>query len=253
DVEELAASTDGVAHRIRGLLSLEPHALARWPTLSPGERKRWQVGAALAASPGILLLDEPTNHLDDSAREQLVAALSGFDGIGIVVSHDRDLLNALTSRTLRLEAGALREWPGCYDVARSLWEAEAKREQDAYEAVQQRARRLERRLREQRERRAQAASRMRTSVQMKNCHDSDVRGRLKLTRRRSAEAALARDVRRVRHALDRTRGEAARFHVERAIGRDVPIKHAPPPVPWLLRLDEQAIQARGRVLRPDRH
>ena len=47
---------------------LDPDALARWPTLSPGERKRWQIGAALAREPGCLVLDEPTNHLDADAR-----------------------------------------------------------------------------------------------------------------------------------------------------------------------------------------
>ncbi|MCA9518700.1 MAG: ATP-binding cassette domain-containing protein, partial [Myxococcales bacterium] len=41
---------------------LDPDDVPRWPTLSPGERKRWQIAAALAARPDVLLLDEPTNH-----------------------------------------------------------------------------------------------------------------------------------------------------------------------------------------------
>ena len=79
-------------------LSLRADELARWPTLSPGERKRWQVGAALAARPDVLILDEPTNHLDAEARAVLVAVLERFSGIGVLVSHDRELLDALDAR-----------------------------------------------------------------------------------------------------------------------------------------------------------
>jgi len=41
-----AASLGGEACRLIGELALRPEKIARWPTLSPGERKRWQVGAA---------------------------------------------------------------------------------------------------------------------------------------------------------------------------------------------------------------
>ncbi|MBW2460594.1 MAG: ATP-binding cassette domain-containing protein, partial [Deltaproteobacteria bacterium] len=61
--------------RLRARLGLDPGQLARWQTLSEGERKRWQVGAALAQDPDVLLLDEPTNHLDQSARAHLTGAL----------------------------------------------------------------------------------------------------------------------------------------------------------------------------------
>jgi ATPase subunit of ABC transporter with duplicated ATPase domains len=73
-IERFAAATDGVARRIQGELALAPAALARWSTLSPGERKRWQVGAALASEPGVLMLNEPTDHLDVEARALLLDA-----------------------------------------------------------------------------------------------------------------------------------------------------------------------------------
>ncbi len=60
----LATSTDGAARRWTGRLGLDPEGFQHWPTLSPGERKRWQVAAALAAEPAVLQLGEPTNHLD---------------------------------------------------------------------------------------------------------------------------------------------------------------------------------------------
>ncbi|HXW85580.1 MAG TPA: ATP-binding cassette domain-containing protein, partial [Candidatus Binataceae bacterium] len=113
-IERFAASLDGLARRIQGELALEPHMLARWATLSPGERRRWQVGAALAQEPAILILDEPTDHLDADVRELLVESLRRFRGIGIVVSHDRALLDSLTSYTIRVHEGSARIWRGSY-------------------------------------------------------------------------------------------------------------------------------------------
>ena len=143
---ELLAQARGPARRIHGTLGLEPGDLARWPSLSPGERKRWQIGAALAASPDILLLDEPTNHLDADARARLLAALRRFTGIGLVVSHDRALLDSLTARTLRIHHGALRTWPGSYTAARAAWEAERAAHNAGHAALQADRRVLTRQL-----------------------------------------------------------------------------------------------------------
>ncbi len=117
DILALARAQASGASRIRGRLLLDPADLSRWPTLSPGERKRWQIGAALAASPEILLLDEPTNHLDAAGRQILRSALCGFRGIGLVVSHDRALLRELTTATLRLTQSRVCLWPCTYDTA----------------------------------------------------------------------------------------------------------------------------------------
>ena len=70
-VEEFARSWDGFDAALRNRLGLDPVDLERWETLSPGERKRWQVGAALVAAPDVLLVDEPTNHLDSDTRQVL--------------------------------------------------------------------------------------------------------------------------------------------------------------------------------------
>ena len=96
EIAAFAHATDGVARRIHGELRLDAFSLARWPTLSPGERKRWQVGAALSAEPAVLMLDEPTDHLDVEARDLLIAGLERFRGVGIIVSHDRALLDRIT-------------------------------------------------------------------------------------------------------------------------------------------------------------
>src|SRR4051812_44515523 len=65
-------------------LGLEEDQPARWPTLSPGERRRWQLASALASEPDVLLLDEPTNHVDAACRRIVLGALRRFHGIGLV-------------------------------------------------------------------------------------------------------------------------------------------------------------------------
>jgi ATPase subunit of ABC transporter with duplicated ATPase domains len=71
-------------------------------SLSPGERTR--AGLALLSAQGVnaLVLDEPTNHLDLEAIEELEAALDGYDGTIVLVTHDRRLLERFEP-TQRLE------------------------------------------------------------------------------------------------------------------------------------------------------
>jgi ATPase subunit of ABC transporter with duplicated ATPase domains len=64
-------------------------------SLSPGERTRAALALLAARGVNCLVLDEPTNHLDLEAIEQLEAALAGYDGALVVVSHDRRFLEAL--------------------------------------------------------------------------------------------------------------------------------------------------------------
>ena len=64
-------------------------------TLSPGERTRAHLAELQANGVNLLVLDEPTNHLDLEAIEQLEAALAGYDGAAIVVSHDRQFLETI--------------------------------------------------------------------------------------------------------------------------------------------------------------
>jgi ATPase subunit of ABC transporter with duplicated ATPase domains len=64
-------------------------------TLSPGERTRAVLARFAAQGVNCLVLDEPTNHLDLAAIEQLEQALGGYDGTLLLVTHDRQLLEAL--------------------------------------------------------------------------------------------------------------------------------------------------------------
>jgi ATPase subunit of ABC transporter with duplicated ATPase domains len=91
------------AAKLRTQLAIEGDWLKRWSTLSHGERKRLQLAVALWQDPLLLAVDEPTNHLDCFARDRIVTALQDFKGIGILVSHDRFLLNQLCCQCAFLE------------------------------------------------------------------------------------------------------------------------------------------------------
>jgi ATPase subunit of ABC transporter with duplicated ATPase domains len=72
-------------------------------SLSPGERTRAELAGFQARGVNLLVLDEPTNHLDLPAIEQLEEALAGYAGTLILVTHDRQLLDAVDlTRTVDL-------------------------------------------------------------------------------------------------------------------------------------------------------
>lgn len=73
--------------------------------LSGGERARLTLAKLILSHMNLLILDEPTNHLDIDSREALEAALEGFDGTVLVVSHDRYLIGRLATRILELKPG----------------------------------------------------------------------------------------------------------------------------------------------------
>ena len=88
-------------------LGLGPEHVAR-PTarLSPGERTRAVLAAFALVGVNLLVLDEPTNHLDLPAIEQLEQALEGYPGTLLLVTHDRQLLEAVTvTRRVELAGG----------------------------------------------------------------------------------------------------------------------------------------------------
>lgn len=194
DVLDFASSHDPAAYGLRGRLGLEPDMIDRWPTLSPGERRRWQVAAALAREPEVLLLDEPTNHLDAETTELLVNELRRFRGIGVIVSHDRALLDRLTAHTIRVANGNVQHWKAPYSTARVEWERARESARAEAEAASQVARKLERRLADERRSAELKSAQWRRSQRYARPGDHDTTSTARTEKFRAGEAAAGRRI-----------------------------------------------------------
>ena len=85
-------------------------------SFSGGWRMRLQLARALMCPSDILLLDEPTNHLDLDALVWLEAWLQRYSGTMIVISHDREFLDAVTNVTLHIDHAKLTRYGGNYSA-----------------------------------------------------------------------------------------------------------------------------------------
>ena len=109
-------------------LGMTPWRTADVATLSGGQAKRVALAMAVAAPSELLILDEPTNHLDLAAVAWLEEWLAVYPGGLVLVSHDRYLLDRVTTRMLELDRGAGHVHEGGYAA---YLEARAEREERA--------------------------------------------------------------------------------------------------------------------------
>ncbi|MEU0680735.1 ABC-F family ATP-binding cassette domain-containing protein [Streptomyces albogriseolus] len=124
DVEERALAT-------LGELGLGHIGLDRTVgEVSGGESVMLRLAALLLSRPDVLLLDEPTNNLDLYARRRLYAAVENWQGVLVVVSHDRELLD-LVDQMADLRAGGITWYGGNY----TAYEEALAVEQDAAERM----------------------------------------------------------------------------------------------------------------------
>jgi ATP-binding cassette, subfamily F, member 3 len=116
-VEIDAYSAPSRAARILAGLGFDDAAQRRsLDDLSGGWRMRVALAAILFTEPDLLLLDEPSNHLDLEASIWLERFLRFYRHTLILVSHDRRVLNAVTTMTLHLEHGKLTAYSGSFDA-----------------------------------------------------------------------------------------------------------------------------------------
>ena len=103
--------------------------------LSGGQLKRVALARVFANPDDVLILDEPTNHLDLGAIEWLEQQIKAFKGAIVLVSHDRFLLDQVTTRMLEIDRGHTYTHAGGYS---KLLETQAEREEQAASAEQTR-------------------------------------------------------------------------------------------------------------------
>ncbi|HET8765210.1 MAG TPA: ATP-binding cassette domain-containing protein, partial [Rhodanobacter sp.] len=117
DVQQAIEARHGwdLDRRVAGVLErLELPGDADFAALSGGMKRRVLLAQALVAQPDVLLLDEPTNHLDIEAIDWLEGFLKSFAGTLLFITHDRRFLQALATRIVEIDRGALTDWPGDY-------------------------------------------------------------------------------------------------------------------------------------------
>ena len=83
--------------------------------LSGGEKTRLALAILVVSSANVLLLDEPTNNLDPASREEVLAAIRGYQGAIVLVTHDEGAVRALQpDRVLILPDGVEDLWNDSY-------------------------------------------------------------------------------------------------------------------------------------------
>ncbi|MFN7197752.1 MAG: ABC-F family ATP-binding cassette domain-containing protein, partial [Hylemonella sp.] len=112
-------------------------------SFSGGWRMRLQLARALMCPSDLLLLDEPTNHLDLDALVWLESWLQRYPGTLLVISHDREFLDAVTAVTLHLEGGQLRRYGGNYSRFELMRAQALAQQQQAYARQQAHIARLQ--------------------------------------------------------------------------------------------------------------
>jgi len=101
-------------------------------SFSGGWRMRLQLARALMCPSDLLLLDEPTNHLDLDALVWLEAWLKRYEGTMVVISHDREFLDAVTDVTLHIDAGKLVRYGGNYSKFEDMRAEQMELQQNAF-------------------------------------------------------------------------------------------------------------------------
>lgn len=116
-IEEKAAPE--VRPRVRGILGsflfTGDDSGKKVSVLSGGERARLALACMILSQTNLLIMDEPTHHLDIQAKQRLKDALINYPGALIIISHDRDFLTGLTSRTIEFAGGHIKEYLGDID------------------------------------------------------------------------------------------------------------------------------------------
>lgn len=250
-LEPFLQADEARACELRGRLRIVGDWNDRWLTLSHGERKRAQIGVALWRSPDLLAVDEPANHLDLEGRALLHEALASFSGIGLLVSHDRDLLDSLCRCTLMLSPPTATLRPGSYSAASREARKEAEAARRARKEAKRELERLSSEVRRRQEKAAQADTRR--SKRHLALRDSD--GRNKLDRARllgkdgRAGRVASQLARRTERAMEKVR--ATRAPKEHRLGIWIPGSRSPGDLLFLLSKGELTLGPGRRLLFPD--
>ncbi len=113
---------------------------------SGGEKTKLALEKLLAKHYDILLLDEPTNNLDSTTRAWLLKQLQTFNGLVLIISHDRYFIDQIAEQILEISSTELKLTPGNYHDYTARKEQHRAEQQQQYDKAQRAKRKLQRHL-----------------------------------------------------------------------------------------------------------
>ena len=248
-LEDFALDWSRGAVRLRAQLNIDDDMPWRFDALSFGERKKIQVAVAVWQNPDVLVLDEPTNHVDARCRKAIEDALRAYRGVGLLISHDRELLNSLADRCLMHEAGTWVMRPGTYDQAHGEQQRERAETAGKKAALAKDAARLA----AEADARAHLAARTAARLSARNLdkHDSDGRARRRLAVFTGQDGKAGALATRMDERASRAKQQAQSIRVEKRYDGSLWLDATPHPRATLLFMEEHAIDCgSGRLSLP---
>ena len=227
---ELIHAPDSAGWAWRSHLGLDSDWLGRWDTLSHGERKRAQLAVALWCNPPLLAVDEPTNHVDIETAALVARALRAYRGIGLLVSHDRRLLDELCTQCVFLEGGRGVLRPGGYSAGAE----QNQREHDTLCQERALADREVRMLRKERCMRRERAAGGEQARSKRGLAPGDSDGRAKIDHLRVADGKSGASLRQLEGRLAQAEARRADLGVTREFSLGIVFPARPAPRPLLL-------------------
>ena len=239
DLDDFANAYDGLAVRLRRDLAIEDDWYTRYATLSCGQQKRLQVACALWTGPDVLAMDEPTNHLDSTTRHAISAALARYGGIGLLISHDRELLDALCSQCLFFTSETAVMRPGGYTQASS----QATLERSSAIHARENARKEKARIEREGQRRREEASRTvgKRSLSGVDKHDADARYKKRIAVVSGQDGKAGKLSSRMSSRLEDANAKLATTFVEKRYDADVWFDVEPSRRKVLLRMEPEVL------------
>ncbi len=234
-LEEFFNDHSKIAYKLIDSFKLSSGWMKRWQSLSHGERKRLQLALALWESPELLAIDEPTNHLDVEAKEIIINSLLSYKGVGIIVSHDRDVLDNLCGRILFIEPPKVTMRQGNFTQASEQRLLENKHTLKAFEIKQKQYGKLQKEYK----RRSELADKSKKKSSKRNIDrkDRDAKSKIDLGRLTGKDAVGGKLKNQITNRLEKAQSDLNSIEVKREYATGINLLGSESQRNFLLKLD----------------
>ncbi|MBQ9059047.1 MAG: ABC-F family ATP-binding cassette domain-containing protein [Atopobiaceae bacterium] len=239
NLEDFALAYDGHTMRLRRSLGIDDEWPWRYDTLSGGQQKRLQLACALWEKPDVLAVDEPTNHVDAATKKAISLALAQFEGVGLLISHDRELLDTLSKQCLFVSEGTATMRPGNYTQACSQASLERTSALHAKEIARKEKARIEREAQRRREEASRSAGKR--SLRGIGKHDGDARHRKRVAVVSGKDGKASKLSSRMEGKLETAKKKLDAMRVEKRYDSQLWFDATPSRRKVLMSMDEQLI------------